>query len=194
MNYKDLAEDVKKRLRDVHRYINVGDFEWWDGVYDWAKEDAAKFGLDIKDIYFSGFSSQGDGASFVGELGFKECDVTDLNEGAKALYDVLAGVYGLIKIVAEDSILHVCIEQRSTRYHEKTMGFDYTHYGASYNSADHVNNILAVKKEEIEEALRDYARWIYRTLEKDYDYLTSDEAIDEYLDDYTDYNEEGEEQ
>jgi len=191
MNYKDLAEDVKERLRDKYRYIHVDDLDWWDGVYDWAKEDAAKFGLDIEDICFSGFSSQGDGASFVGELRFKECDVTDLNEGAKELYDVLAGVYGLIKIVAEESELRVHIEQRGNYCHENTMGFDYY---TRYDNTDAVDTILATKEEEIEEALRGYARWIYRTLEKDYDYLTSDEAIDEYLDGYTDYTEEGEEQ
>jgi hypothetical protein len=190
MKYLDLPEDVKEQLREKHRYVHV-DHDWWEYTYDWAKEEAEKFGLDIEDIYFSGFSSQGDGASFAGELGFKECDVTDLNEGAKALYDVLAGVYGLIKIVAEDSELRVHIEQRGNYYHENTMGFDYY---TRYDNTDEVDTILATKEEEIEEALRDYARWIYRTLEKDYDYLTSDEAIDEYLDDYTDYNEEGEEQ
>jgi hypothetical protein len=189
MNYKDLAEDVKKRLRDKHRYVNISYLDWWDGVYAWAKEDAAKFGLGIEDIYFSGFSSQGDGASFVGELRFNECDVTDLNEGAKELYDVLAGMYGLIKIVEDYSALRVYIEQRGNYYHENTMGFGYTCY-----NADAIDPIIDTKLEEVEEALRGYARWIYRTLEKDYDYLTSDEAIDEYLDDYTDYNEEGEEQ
>jgi hypothetical protein len=188
MDYKDLSEDVKEELRDKHRYVNVEEFEWWDGVYDWAKEDAAKFGLDIEDIRFSGFSSQGDGASFVGELRFKECDATDLNEGAKALYDVLAGVYGLIKIIEEDSELRVYIEQRGYHYHENTMVFDFY---AWYDSTDDVSNIFDTKQEEIEEALRGYARWIYRTLEKDYDYLTSDEAIDEYLSD-NDYNEQGE--
>ncbi len=188
MKFKDLPEDVKERLRDRHRYVNVDELEWWDGGYDLAKEDAAKFGLDIENIYFSGFSSQGDGASFTGGLRFKECDVTDLNEGAKALYDVLAGVYGLIKIVAEDSELRVYIEQRGNYYHENTMAVE-----TVWSFADDVNNILATKQEEVEEALRGYARWIYRTLEKDYDYLTSDEAIDEYLSD-NDYNEEGEAQ
>ena len=29
------------------------------------------------------------------------------------------------------------------------------------------------------EALRDLARWLYRQLEREYDYLTSDEQVDE---------------
>lgn len=31
------------------------------------------------------------------------------------------------------------------------------------------------------EALRDLARWLYRQLEREYDYLTSDEAVDEAI-------------
>ena len=31
------------------------------------------------------------------------------------------------------------------------------------------------------EALRDLARWLYRQLEREYDYLSSDEAIDETI-------------
>ena len=31
------------------------------------------------------------------------------------------------------------------------------------------------------EALRDLARWFYRQLEREYDYLTSDDAVDESI-------------
>ena len=31
------------------------------------------------------------------------------------------------------------------------------------------------------EALRDLARWLYRQLEREYDYLTPDEAVDEAI-------------
>jgi hypothetical protein len=33
----------------------------------------------------------------------------------------------------------------------------------------------------VTEALRDLANWLYRQLEQEYDYLTSDEAVDETL-------------
>lgn len=37
------------------------------------------------------------------------------------------------------------------------------------------------------EVLRDLARWLYRQLEREYEYLTSDEAVDESMiaNDYT---------
>ena len=36
-------------------------------------------------------------------------------------------------------------------------------------------------EETVTEALRDLARWLYRQLEREYDYLTSDEAVDEAI-------------
>ena len=33
----------------------------------------------------------------------------------------------------------------------------------------------------VTDALRDLANWLYRQLEQEYDYLTSDEAVDETL-------------
>lgn len=47
---------------------------------------------------------------------------------------------------------------------------------------------MTVEAEEIlAEALRDLARWLYRQLECEYDYLASDEAVDETIaaNDYT---------
>jgi hypothetical protein len=38
------------------------DYEWYTSVYDDATEIARLMGIEIKDIGFSGFSSQGDGA------------------------------------------------------------------------------------------------------------------------------------
>ncbi len=36
-------------------------------------------------------------------------------------------------------------------------------------------------EEEVTEALRDLARWLYRRLEEEFDYLNSDEAVDEAI-------------
>ena len=36
-------------------------------------------------------------------------------------------------------------------------------------------------EEVVTEALRDLARWLYRQLEREYDYLSSDEVVDETI-------------
>jgi hypothetical protein len=42
-------------------------------------------------------------------------------------------------------------------------------------------DMTADAEEMVIEALRDLARWLYRHLEREYDYLTSDEAVDEAI-------------
>ena len=48
-------------------------------------------------------------------------------------------------------------------------------------------DMTADVEDVITEALRDLARWLYRQLEREYEYLTSDEAVDESIvaNDYT---------
>lgn len=50
----------------------ITNHDWWEGVYEWAKEDGAKRGFEIEDIRFSGFWSQGDGASWTGSVDVKQ--------------------------------------------------------------------------------------------------------------------------
>ena len=63
--YDELQGDAKDNAR-AKLTEWATDHEWWDGVYDIAKEDGAKRGFEIDDIRFSGFWSQGDGASWTG--------------------------------------------------------------------------------------------------------------------------------
>lgn len=60
-------EKAAETLRDW-----ATDHEWWDAVYAIAKEDGAKRGFEIEDIRFSGFWSQGDGASWTGSVDVKQ--------------------------------------------------------------------------------------------------------------------------
>lgn len=48
-------------------------------------------------------------------------------------------------------------------------------------------DMTADAEEIVIEALRDLARWLYRQLEREYDYLSSDEAVNETIiaNDYT---------
>lgn len=175
MKYQDLPEERKEQIRDDNRDINFG-HEWWDGVYDWAKDTGKEFGLDIEDIYFSGFASQGDGACFTGQLRFKECNESDLPEDVKPIYNTLHQSNSLIKIVNRDAELYVCITHRGNYSHEHCMSFSYDDY-----ASEEVLDLIREKEDDIEEALRDYARWIYARLENENDYLTSDEAVDQAL-------------
>ncbi len=60
-----LESEMNPELIEKHRDINV-DHDWWDCTYDHFMEDMKQVGITVKDMRFSGFWSQGDGASFTG--------------------------------------------------------------------------------------------------------------------------------
>lgn len=65
--FNELSETAKQHAIDDYAQRSM-DWEWWDTVYEDAKEDGKALGYDIDDIRFSGFWSQGDGASWTGRV------------------------------------------------------------------------------------------------------------------------------
>lgn len=70
--FSELEGRAKDKASEKMREWITGDDDWWEGVYDLAKEDGAKRGFEIEDIRFSGFWSQGDGASWTGSVDVKQ--------------------------------------------------------------------------------------------------------------------------
>lgn len=66
-----LSKARQQKLLTQYRDINVC-YDWWDFLYDDFEEDLEEVGIEVvdykdrKEIYFSGFYCQGDGARFVG--------------------------------------------------------------------------------------------------------------------------------
>ena len=64
LQYDECTPEQKKQFIDKHRDINVTYDGWWDGVYDEWCEKLKALGFSDIEINFTGFWSQGDGASF----------------------------------------------------------------------------------------------------------------------------------
>jgi hypothetical protein len=162
-------EDVRGRILEKHWDINV-DYEWWEFVDDDAKEIGKLMGINIDKVYFSGFSSQGDGACFEGNYRYEKESVkkvkayapkdTDLHEIAERLQSLQKPHF---------YALSASVKHRGHYYHEMCTEID-VYKNDGYLPDDGT-------EEELIDTLRDYMRWIYRRLEKEYDYLTSEEAI-----------------
>jgi hypothetical protein len=69
--FSELSEEAKEKSIETNRDINCGDSFWSECVIEDAKEQAKTIGIDIDHIYYSGFSSQGDGACFDGRYLYK---------------------------------------------------------------------------------------------------------------------------
>ena len=68
--YDELSDSAKQRARDW--YLEGMDYDWYDCVYEMCIEDGKEKGFDIDKINFSGFWSQGDGASWTGSVDLLE--------------------------------------------------------------------------------------------------------------------------
>jgi hypothetical protein len=113
--YDELSDSAKEKARNW--YLEGMDYEWWEGVYESVKEDGYELGFCIDDIRFSGFWSQGDGASWLGQV-----DVRQWLE--KHCADSI-GVSAWCALIQEDVVSkHIQVTQNSNHYsHHETMGF-----------------------------------------------------------------------
>jgi len=127
-------------------------------------------------IYFTGFWSQGDGACF------------------EAWYAHAKGAPRQIrKYAPKDATLHQIADdlaavQRRNFYQlraETTQRGHYYHANCMSVSVERDSptwqGMTVGAEDAVIEALRDLARWLYRQLECEYGYLTSDEAVDETI-------------
>lgn len=143
------------------------DWQWWDASFDGFKQAAATMGIDIGDIRFSGFWSQGDGASFTGSYAYVKGAAaairreypteTELHRIADALQRVQRSQFYQLSATVTQSGRYV---------HEMTMSVD-------VDRTDGVDADLRDAVDTVTGAMRDLARWIYRALESEYEYQSA---------------------
>lgn len=180
-----IADKLSDKLLDRYRDINVEHIDWWEYVYENFKEDMKGQGIDVDRMYFSGFWSQGDGACFDGSL-----DDVQLFLGKNFKPDE----YPMIrKLLGDGGTVVLKVEHSGHYYHENCIS-----YGLDADRLEHCvktptdfheqiveqwdkeldTEIVDFEKQSVE-IFKTHMRTLYRTLEKEYDYLTSDEAVQE---------------
>jgi hypothetical protein len=189
VKFQELTDKAKQEV--ITRL--APDCGWWDSVYESATEGGVAKGFRIDDISFSGFWSQGDGASWEGLV-----DIAKWLELNRA-HDPHTTV--LIELI-EDGWLseQLSIIRSNSRYsHSYTMNHDgWDCVAPSYDSVITKGILKGAKVQALLDAMgagqlddvlvgimtdaRDYADDIYRQLEKEYDWLCSEEVIAELCD------------
>ena len=153
------------------------DYEWWDFIYDDVKRTGELIGIDIDKIYFSGFSSQGDGACFEGSYsykpGWRKAFIAEYGPDNASLKEVIE-IAEQIQAVQRKAFYKLSASVKHRGH--------YMHSGCTeirvYND-DEYRYSDADADEEISQLLREYMDYIYKCLEREYDYLTSFEAFKE---------------
>lgn len=181
--FRRLSPEAKLKLLDSWRATQV-EYEWWNYVYDDAKNMGALMGIEIENIQFSGFWCQGDGASFTGRYAHREGTVQEIVQACGGQDKEL------IRIASELAVLQTTFTLQhghSFECHITRSAGNYVHEGTMYvgdwgkedltGDWDKAHD-LAMKFQTL---LRKFADWIYSSLEAEHEHLTSDETVIESL-------------
>ena len=173
--FDELEDDAKEKAREWYRGGNL-DYEWHDCIYEDTKTIAELFGLDITKIYFSGFSSQGDGACFEGHYEYKKGSLKAVKDYAPQDSDLYEIVQNLQQLQSKHFYqLQADTKHKGHYYH--SMCTDITIYDYNINGGWCREDT----EESLSELLWDYMNWIYKRLDREYWWLQSDENVDENI-------------
>lgn len=170
--FSELSDAAKEKAREWYRSTDDGYYAEY--IIEDAKRMAELIGIDIDNIYFSGFSCQGDGACFTGNYRYKkgairaiksECFDPEIIHFATELQEIQKKYFYKLRAKISHSGMY---------YHEYSMNIDVEHYDDQYRD-------VCDAESDITDIFRKFAKWIYRNLESEYEYVNSDDVIAENM-------------
>jgi len=179
--FDELSDRARERAREWWRARGL-DYGWWDFIYEDFIAVGKCLGIEFDYrsgvngrgeptlgepcIYFSGFSSQGDGACFDGNWSYRKGWRKEL-KGYAPKDAELVRIGECLQAAAKPKwVASARTKHRGHYYHEHCMDVDV------YDCAD---------EDTVAEALRDFACWLYERLDNEYEYINSDECVDESI-------------
>jgi hypothetical protein len=213
-SFNELSPKAQENALDNNRDINVDTNDWHEWVIeDFKEEMKEQFGFDVDDVQFSGFYSQGDGASFTGDaddeglflknaLGVTSSSEVFDNEDEDSGEDELKSLMGDLRNIGFDNRerfkkedLYFKVKRNDSRYsHENTIegSVDADYIDIEVDDERDFDGFVQDLEQKTTGWAREKSRELYRRLEKEYDAQTSDEAVKDTLidNDYT-FDEEG---
>lgn len=175
--FHELTKEQQQKVLNNYRDWNIQG-EWWGFVYEDYQEKLATFGFLNADISFSGFGSQGDGASFTSENIDIEKFISKFPKESVQYFKPLIKKY--------KDILICKVKRTDSRYvHENTCSADISfpdleHTPEDETIANDLESLINVKRKEL-------SIEIYKALQSEYEYLTSDDALIEFWNENSDY-------
>lgn len=165
LKYSELNEDQKNKVIDKLRDINVNDEDWSEYALEYYTDALKLLGFyDVK-FRYSGFWSQGDGASFTGK--FK------VPKTKKELKERLAACkkeFPTLKLYDFSDIRFDEDEKEGEVLEVYRISHHYSH-----------SNTVSSDNSDLTHFVRDFSNMVYKALESEYDYLTSRECIEETI-------------
>lgn len=188
--FDELPEVARDRARAWYRESGF-DHDWYGAVYEDFQRIAEILGLNLKTrtvrlmgggtrqepcIWFRGVWSQGDGACFESWYSYRKDAPRRIREHAPQDTE-LHRIADALQAVQRRNFYQLRAEaaHRGHYYHEYCMAISVERDSPSWQ------DMTADAEDTMIEAVRDLARWLYRQLEREYDYLSSDDVVDEAI-------------
>lgn len=173
-----LSKERQDKLLEERRGRGV-DYRWWDFTYDNFKEQMKLIGIEVQEMSFSGFWCQGDGAWFQGRVDDWFLVLRELGQLPKA-----HSYWPFDKWSFSSELSH-----RGGMPFTYDMPFDENPYDDEDEPLQHAAFALRNPDQDavddlakdVQALFEDKARELYRSLNDEYDYRTSDEHIVDWL-------------
>lgn len=192
--FDELEDDAKEKALDGFRDVNVH-HDWWDYIYDDFKEFCKTIGIDVdtRKTWFSGFSSQGDGAGFTSDINFITLvegvqsksyleHAPKIHEEHKSFkLDACPADRRIIDLIKRKWISISVHTEGIDRPYDTRMHFDWSREGAALVDYRMTEKQIDIIESWLEDVLSELTSLLYRMLEKEYEYQTSDEAVKETI-------------
>ena len=187
---EELSEEAKEKARDWYRQ-GAFDHDWYWAVFEDFERFCEILGVDLATvpvrlhgggtrrkpcIWFSGFASQGDGACFEGDYSYARRCASAIRDYAPEAEELHRIADALVAIQWRNFFqLSARVSHRGRYYHEYSLEIGVQRDSPGYQK------MTATAEDDLSEALRDLARWLYGKLEDESDYLTSEAVVDEAI-------------
>jgi hypothetical protein len=183
--FSELSAEAKVKAVEQYRYFNVEYIEWWDFIYDDFTAICATIGITVKPgtIFFRGFYSQGDGSCFNADINlttlFKGVETQAWTDHAP-IPELKLPTFPLRKVVTK-LITERKIEcfasiqaPRRCMCVNSVLEFFIDNY-------PHIEKQFGLLEQWLEQVAESLNHFLYKALEKEYEWCLSDEAIIETI-------------
>ena len=204
-SFNELSPEAQKKALEHYRDINTDYEDWADPIIEGFKEDLLNdFGFNEVYVQYSGFYSQGDGASFTGYcsdsekfmkngLGItKSTDLIDMGEEKTSNDDDLVDLMGDLRNIGFDTKeryepddFYFSVKRTSSRYsHENTIEGDVEVDETILMDEDDerdFDKMVEDLTDKTTEWARSKSKELYDSLENYYEDLQEDEEVKETI-------------
>lgn len=184
--FNELSNVAKAKAIESERNSENLEFYYSDEV-EYYQDVLKHIGFTDVEISFSGFHSQGDGASFTADYDSSLINLNELKNHNTELYSLMTRIDSIFGAsgLTSDNVITASVKRVNRHYsHHNTVTIDdiaINGYGWGDDESDKINIAYNDLENYLTNLKDDICYIIYNNLEREYEYQTSDEYIAELL-------------